>query len=386
VSAAVEASPVEQEEAARTLGGSPWRAFRDVWGPPSVLALASGSLLAFLLSALGFAPPILLCGPSCFTVEDRVYTLAETLGQPGSAALLGLIGFGLLLGPALAYLLLVARRRAVTRRARPPTPLPWRRPFLWPLLAAAAVPPAGILLLLGTILVSSVVPRPGAVPGAALAALFGSATTARLGISTAGILGNSLLFTAAAAAASLLLGLAIGYATRRRPDGGRREMLPFLVPLLVSPILLAFALATFWRPVLGGADSVWILIIVSQIVITMPFVVPTLLLSLRRVPRGYGEAARSLGATPGFAFFDAELPLARPALLTAVAFAAALGFGEFTATYFLYIPRFTTLPVELFVLLSARQVEAAAALGGVFVVVSFVLLAVLELGGRRVEF
>ncbi|MCI4323434.1 MAG: ABC transporter permease subunit, partial [Thermoplasmata archaeon] len=386
VSASVEAAPVEQEEAVRTLGGSPWRAFREVWGPPSFLALGGGSLLTFLLSALGFAPPILLCGPSCFTVEDRVYTLAETLGQPGAAAVLGLLGFGLLVGPALAYLLLAARRRSVTRRSRPPTPLPWRRPFVWPLLAAAAIPVAAILVLLGTIVVSSIVPRPGAVPGAALAALFGPLTTTRLGLSTVAVLGNSVLFTAIAATGSLLLGLAIGFAARRRPSGHWKETLPFLVPLLVSPILLAFSLATFWRPALGGADSVWILIILSQIVITMPFVVPTLILSLGRVPRAFGEAARSLGARPGFAFFDAELPLARPALLTAVAFAAALGFGEFTATYFLYIPRFTTLPVELFVLLSSRQLGAAAALGGVFVVVSFALLAVLELGGRRVDF
>jgi ABC-type Fe3+ transport system permease subunit len=248
------------------------------------------------------------------------------------------------------------------------------------------VPLGGILILLGTIVTSSAVPHAGAAPGSSIAALFAPATTTRLGISTVAVLGNSVLFTAIAAGTSLLLGIAIGFGTRRRPRGAGREMLPFLVPLLVSPILLAFSLATFWRPALGGADSVWILIIVSQVVITMPFVVPTLVLSLRRIPRAFGEAAQSLGARPGFAFFDAELPLARPALLSAVAFAAALGFGEFTATYFLYIPRFTTLPVELFVLLSSRQTEAAAALGGLFVIVSFALLAVLEFGGRRVEF
>ena len=78
-SAAIANASPRLEEAVASLGGSDWRKFRDVWGRGSLLGATSGGLLTFLLSFVGFAAPLLLGGPSNFTVEVWIYTLRASV-------------------------------------------------------------------------------------------------------------------------------------------------------------------------------------------------------------------------------------------------------------------------------------------------------------------
>jgi putative spermidine/putrescine transport system permease protein len=153
--------------------------------------------------------------------------------------------------------------------------------------------------------------------------------------------------------------------------------------VLVSPVLLAFALASYWRPLLGGSSSVWVLIVVSQASAALPLAVPPLLRSVARLRRGAREAALTLGASRLAAYLDAELPQAARALGSTALLALAIGLGEFTSTYFLYIPRFTTLPVELYLLEGARQTALVPIAGALLLLVSLLLFAGAQAGGRR---
>jgi thiamine transport system permease protein len=92
-----------------------------------------------------------------------------------------------------------------------------------------------------------------------------------------------------------------------------------------------------------------------------------------------------LGASPLGAFLDIELPAARRGLLAAAIFAAALALGEFTATYFLAVPRFATLTVELYDLQQVRWTAEAWALGALLALGSLVMLGAGASGGNRVE-
>ncbi|MCI4363169.1 MAG: ABC transporter permease subunit [Thermoplasmata archaeon] len=379
---AVRGSAAEQEEAAELLGATPARVYREVWGPLSLLGAAAGALLTFLFSALAFAAPLILCGPRCFTIEDRVFFLAQVLAEPHAAALLALWAVALFATPTAFYaLLLRSLRRREGHRRRVPLPLSrggWRPA---PLLLATALLFGGELLLLGSVLYRALLPAPGGT-GSGWTELFGATVTDRLGISTAQVLGNTFLFASLAAGIVLLLAIGAGFAYRSAPRASAAMGGLLFLPLLVSPVLLAFSLATFWRPLLGGANSVWVLIVVSQAIAALPLSVPPVLQALSRLTRSATEAARTLGARPLTAYLDVELPQALRGLGSAALLALAIGLGEFTATYFLYLPRFTTLPVELYLLQGARQFSLLPALGGVLLVVSLLAFVGVELGGR----
>jgi thiamine transport system permease protein len=378
------ASP-ELEETVLSLGGTPARAYRDAWGPPTWVGAAAGGLLTFLFSALSFAPPLLLCGTRCYTVEARIWSLDQVLLAPSEAGLLALVMVALFLAPTLGYLVLVRRLSASTgRRAGTVRRRRWS-PITVTLAAETAVVVAAVVTILAAVLYRTLVPYGGHGVGAAWSALFSPATAARVGIGIPEATANTLLFAVGAAGITVLLAVPAAFAVLRRPGRGSGLALLLFVPLLLSPVVLALSLATFWRPVLGGEGSVWALIIVSQSVLALPFALQSLGIPLSRLTPAAREAAESLGASRFAAFLDADLPRVRDGLLTAGLFAFALGLGEFTATYFLVTPRSTTVPVALYGLLAARQLPAADAAGGLLVLLSLAVFLAISVGGRRVE-
>ncbi len=386
--AGCDAAAPELEEAVRTLGGNPRRAYRDAWGPSTWVGAAAGGLLTFLFSALSFAPPLLLCGTRCYTVEARVYSLDSILLAPDAAGLLALTAVLVFLVPTALYLLLLGRLRAQPGRARRTLPrVPWRSPVAVALAAVTAAVVVAEGAVLAAVLYRTVVPSDGAAAGTAWSSLFSGTTAQRLGISVPGAILNTLAFAVAASAITVLLGIAAGHAVARRPGRARLVGLALFVPLLVSPVVLAIAVATFWRPILGGVSTTWVLVIASQTVLAIPFAIQSIEIPLASLGRGPAEAARALGASPWVAFLDADLPRVRQGLATAGLFAFALGLGEFTATNFLVTGAggFTTLPVALYTLQSARLGAAADAAAGLLLLLSLAVFLVLSLGGRRVE-
>jgi thiamine transport system permease protein len=381
-----EGSPAELEESVAVLGGSPARAYWDVWGGPTWVGALVGGLLTFLFSALSFAPPLLLCGPGCYTVEAQIWFL-DALGlQPAAAGVLSMAMVTVFLIPTAAYLLLLGRLRSGGRR-RAARPRPLGRPSL--LTVGLAVETGGVLLailgLLGAVLYRTVAPVGGGGVGSAWAQLFSAATAQRLGISVVGAVGNTLFFAAVAAGIALVLGIVTGFAIVRRPGRAGALGLVLFIPLLLSPVVLAFSLAEFWRSLLGGESTVWALVIVSQAALALPLALQSLEIPLAGLTPTEREMARTLGATSWGAFLDVDLPRVRDGLLTAGLFAFALGLGEFTATYFLVTPRFTTLPVALYNLSSTRFLPVADSLAGVLLLLSLAVFGALVIGGRRVE-
>jgi len=376
------------EETVATLGGSPLRAYREVWARPTWVGAAAGGLLTFLFSALSFAPPLLLCGASarCYTLEAQVYVLDQTFLQPNAAAVLALGMVLLLIVPTAVYLALVSRLRAHPgRRTYQARPVNWHAPVCWALAVETLLVFGAEAALVGAVLYRTVAPSGTFGTGAAWTELFSSSTTAHLGISAFAALGNTLFFAVVAALLALLLSIASGYAIVHRPDRAVALGLLLFVPLLLSPVVLAFALLTFWRPFLGTISNVWALVVVSQAILAMPFALQSLEIPLAGLSATARETARSLGASAFGAFLDADLPRVQDGLVTVGLFAFAFGLGEFTATNFLVPPALTTLPVALYALADVRLFPVADAAAGLLLLLSLAVFAVIVLGGRRVE-
>lgn len=85
------------EPAARTLGCTPWQAFREVTLPLSVPGLGAGCLLVFVLTAGSYVTPLILGGPNDFLFGNLIYDaiiseLNWPMGATLSFALLLLLG------------------------------------------------------------------------------------------------------------------------------------------------------------------------------------------------------------------------------------------------------------------------------------------------------
>lgn len=76
------------EPAARTLGATPWQAFREVTLPLSMPGLAAGCLLVFVLTGGSYVTPLILGGPSDFLFGNLIYDAIVTeLNWPMGATL-----------------------------------------------------------------------------------------------------------------------------------------------------------------------------------------------------------------------------------------------------------------------------------------------------------
>ena len=383
-----ETASVELEETVASLGGSPFRAYREVWARPTLVGAAAGGLLTFLFSALSFAPPLLLCGASsrCYTLEAQVYALDQTFLQPNAAAILALAMVLLLILPTGVYLVLVSRLRANPgRRVAGPRPIDWHSPTCWALASETVGVLAAEGALLTAVLYRTVAPTGNYGAGAAWSALFSQSTTNHLGVSAIGAIGNTLFFAVVAALLALLLSVTSGYAIVRRPDRAVALGLLLFIPLLLSPVVLAFALSSFWRPWVGTGTNIWTLVVVSQAVLALPFALQSLEIPLAGLSSAARDTARTLGASSMGAFLDADLPRVQDGLVTVGLFAFAFGLGEFTATNFLVPPQLTTLPVALYALSEVRLFPVADAAAGLLLLVSLAVFVVIAVGCRRVE-
>lgn len=85
------------EPAARTLGATPWQAFREVTLPLSAPGLAAGCLLVFVLTGGSYVTPLILGGPNDFLFGNLIYDAIVTelnwpMGATLSITLLILLG------------------------------------------------------------------------------------------------------------------------------------------------------------------------------------------------------------------------------------------------------------------------------------------------------
>ena len=203
-----------------------------------------------------------------------------------------------------------------------------------------------------------------------------------------------------AAVINSVFGFIVAWSLVRYDFPGRRLVdavidLPFALPTAVSGI----ALATVFSPNgwLGEKLAVfgvqvaytWLGVVVALILIGLPFVVRSVQPALVDVQRDLEDAAETLGARPWQVFRRIVLPAVLPALLTGFTLAFARGIGEYGSVVFISgnLPYKTEItPLLIVIKLEQYEYGAAAALGFIMLVMSFVMLFAINLvqaWGRR---
>ncbi|WP_257210371.1 ABC transporter permease [Actinomyces ruminis] len=147
-------------EAARTLGASPWRAWRTVTLPSLLPAIASAAATVFLLCATAYGVVLVLGGTGAATIETEIYQLTARYLDLRAAAVLSVVQL-----VVIAAALWVGERARRAREAHlalrtdvPATPL---RAGDLPVLALTAATIAGLLLAPMAVLVIRSLRRAG---------------------------------------------------------------------------------------------------------------------------------------------------------------------------------------------------------------------------------
>ncbi len=155
----------------------------------------------------------------------------------------------------------------------------------------------------------------------------------------------SLEVVAATCALCTLLAVPLAYALFNSASRGVQvaARIVFLLPIAAPPLVLAFGfILVFSTDTLPWLGSIWLLI-AGHIVLTLPYLLQTLVADMRHLHLdALEQAAESLGATFRERFFDIVLPLLRHSLATGLIMVAALSIGEFQLSNliagFLYRP------------------------------------------------
>jgi thiamine transport system permease protein len=356
-------------EAARTLGASPWTTFRTTTLPLLGPSIASAASIVFLFCFTSFGVVLILGGLQYRTLEVEIYQQAVTfldLPAAGAIALLQLVGVAGIMTLYSRY----QESRAVRFRmvseseALKPIESRSRRITVGSIVAGTL----GLQLLpLGVMIARSF--EGG---GAGWRFLVDSGPLAIDPIAAAG---SSVRIALLAAAVALMVGGSAAVVLAGSSNNASRWFdVILMLPLGTSAVTIGLGFLVS----LGSLRSSPWLIPLAHALVAVPFVVRSVLPTLRSIRSELREAARMLGASPGRVWWEIDMPIVARALAVGTGFALAISLGEFGATSFIVRPDTLTLPTMIFRLLGrpgAVTYTGALAASVVLMVVTGLLIA-----------
>ena len=371
--------------AARTLGASPARAFREVTLPLLAPSLMTAALLVFTFDVASFGVILVLGGPRFATLETEIYRQAINLFNLPGAAVLTLVQLMLTLSLAIIYNRLAAwaARGGLNTGSSGARPRlrPLRGPVAWIVLTVTLIIVVGLMGAPLLALVGRSFVGPDGFSLASYAELFVNRRASAFYVAPAQALLNSLGVASATAVIALAMGLPTAYVISRAGRSAQALDAALLLPLGTSAVSLGLGyLLAFDRPPVAWRTEAWLLPI-AHALIAFPFTVRSLLPAWRAIRPRLRQAAAVLGASPATVVREIDLPLISRAVIVAAAFSFAISLGEFGATALLTRPGFPTVPVAIYTYLGqpgALNYGQALAMSTILMLVCAAAIAVIE--------
>lgn len=188
---------------------------------------------------------------------------------------------------------------------------------------------------------------------------------------------NSLIVTALSVLVALPVGTAAALALVRHPVRGRGVW----SAVLLSPLVIPGVAAGLGFLILAGALQLLtsrVVLIAAHVVMVLPFVIRSVMVSVANLDPLLERAAASLGASPARVFLRVTLPLLRPGLFAALLFAVIVSVNEFVVSLFISTRVTEILPVAMFTYVVNYTDPTMAALSTLFIVATFVVVFVAD--------
>jgi trehalose/maltose transport system permease protein len=168
---------------------------------------------------------------------------------------------------------------------------------------------------------------------------------------------NSVIVAVSVVGLSLFLGVTAAFALGRVSFRGRGLLLLTILSVSMFPQVAVLSGMFELVRALGIYNSLWALIL-SNLILTLPFTVWVLTTFMRELPRELEEAAYVDGATPWIVVRRIFLPLMWPAMVTTGLLAFIAAWNEFLfALTFTLSSEMRTVPVAIALLSGATQFE-----------------------------
>ena len=374
------------EEAARCLGADEVSVWRDIRLPLIRPALLSAGLLVFIFSFTSFGVVLILGGIRFATLEVQIYYQALNIFNLPLAAALSLVQIVSMLAMMIVYTrmqrklhLAMASSANIARPVRSP-----RERFI----VSSCV--AMLALLLFTPLLALVFRSlfaSGQLDFSGYTDLLEKTRGSLLFIAPIESVVNSLRFAVLAMASALILGVIASYMIHNPGRFSRLSDPLFMLPLATSAVTLGFGfIVALDEPPLNLRSS-WLIIPISHTLVALPFVIRSILPSLRAIPPSLREAASVLGAKPLDRLLTIDLPLVGRGVVVGATFAFTVSMGEFGASLFVAQRESVTIPVVIYRLLgdpgiaSYRQSLAMSVILMLVCACGFILIERLRVAG-----
>lgn len=187
----------------------------------------------------------------------------------------------------------------------------------------------------------------------------------------------SLELAAAATAISIVLAVSAALAlARRRETWARAAEAVFLSPLMLPALAIGLSLLMLFN--LAGTGLSFGTLVLGHVAITAPYILRTTLASLSQMDGGLLESAHSLGASAVHAFRTVTLPLIAPGIAAGAFIGFMYSFDNVAVSLFLSDARSEVLPIRMWHIIESNLDVRAAAVSGVLVAATVVLMVVME--------
>lgn len=197
------------------------------------------------------------------------------------------------------------------------------------------------------------------------------ATTRGLGASVL----TSLQIAGLSTLISLVLGTLCAIALVRGSFPGRDAIATFLVsPLMLPGLVVGIAMLQGFRAV--GLRDAWTSLLIAHVVITMPYVVRTVLAALSLFDFTLIEAARTLGCNYWQALRKVLVPALAPAFLTSGMFAFLASMDNYPVSIFFTDAWTKTLPIQMLQMVEERPDPMIAAISTLLILLAILAMVI----------
>jgi len=187
----------------------------------------------------------------------------------------------------------------------------------------------------------------------------------------------SVELAAIATSISIVLGVAAALALARRREAWAKVCESVLLsPLMLPALAIGLSLLMLFN-LAGTGLSFWTLVI-GHIAITTPYILRTTSASLLQLDGSLLECAQALGARPLYVFRTVTLPLTARGIAAGAFIGFMYSFDNVAVSLFLSDARSEVLPIRMWQIIESNLDVRAAAVSGVLIACTLVLMIVME--------
>ncbi len=187
----------------------------------------------------------------------------------------------------------------------------------------------------------------------------------------------SLELAAATTVVATGIGVPAAVALARHAFPGHRLLSSlFLSPLVLPQVVLGVGLLQYLS-LIGMARTFWA-ILVGHVLLTLPYIIRSVMATLAGFDRTLEEAAADLGAPPPVTFLTVTLPLIKGGVVAGGLFAFVISWTNVEVTMFFTTSLLNPLPVNIMNYIAYSVDPLVAAISAASVYVSFVVLLLID--------